>query len=757
MIALLRQVIVPGSVLACLAANPAWAQTVAATALPTGAVVNSGSVSTSTAGAVMSINQTSAKASINWQSFNIGSGATVNIAQPNAKAVLLNRVVGNDPSQIFGKLTANGQVILINPNGVVFGKGGAVTASAFTASTFGMTDADFANGTYKFTRNGSTKGVSVEDGASITTTTPGGYVALISTQVNNQGALSANQGAVVLAAGESATLPSSLANSVGVPLSGKVSLVLSPAAVDAHISNGGIIASTDGQVLMQTAAVMDAVAHVTNGNIDLAGNVSGKNVSLISGQGSIQQTAGQIKSDNLELYAGTTIGSSTQRIQADTRLLSMNSAGSQYATLAHGVGLAAQTRNNGSIDVQTLNGTLTVGGVNGISGITANGTGNITLSANAPTGDGMMIYHAITALNGTVTLNGTTAANYRNGDAFAGVHNWNVVRGKNIVLNAHATNNQADVLGYYGGAGSLVASNTLVANASSAGSGVGFYMWSGLTQAANGMTINGTSNTGPGIALTNNATVNNTTSGNVVMTSAAQVTAAGFSGATVQNNGGGISISATQGNINGSALQITQNANADVTLTTLGNGNIILPNILNQGTGRVVLAAGIDLARGNSSGGSLLVAMPKPNTNANTVIQKSGGQTLVFTGTKASAWALTNLATTLPVPHDNSAYADLNNTRSTGLQLFVREAPPAPAVAPAIPATTNVNYSVVALRPAMAMTGLTASPRQSPWALASQTEVCTADNLQTCVCEPLVDPRLRHVDICYNTKTIAAL
>ena len=118
--------------------------------LPTGYSVNSGNVaisSTSSAtNAAMNIKQTSDKASVNWNSFSIGSGAKVDVVQNNANSVLLNRVVGNDPSQIFGKLNANGQVILINPNGVVFGKGGSVTASAFTASTFGLSDQNFANG-----------------------------------------------------------------------------------------------------------------------------------------------------------------------------------------------------------------------------------------------------------------------------------------------------------------------------------------------------------------------------------------------------------------------------------------------------------------------------------------------------------------------------------------------------------------------------------------------------------------------------------
>ncbi len=281
------KVLFTSSVLACMATTHSFAAP-AANTLPTGYSVNSGNVAVSTAGANMTIKQNTDKASINWQSFSIGSAASVNIQQNSASSVLLNRVVGNDPSQIFGKLTANGQVILINPNGIVFGKGGSVVASAFTASTFGMTDTDFQNGKYKFNRNGSTAGVTVENGASIQTTTPGGYVALLGASVNNQGEIHTQQGAVVMASGESVALPSTLTDSVGVPLSGKVRLELTPSTINASVENDGTITTDGGQVLMQAAAVADAVASVTHtGSIDTSGAQGGA-VTLLADNGHIK-------------------------------------------------------------------------------------------------------------------------------------------------------------------------------------------------------------------------------------------------------------------------------------------------------------------------------------------------------------------------------------------------------------------------------------------------------------------------------------
>ncbi|MFM8341664.1 MAG: filamentous hemagglutinin N-terminal domain-containing protein [Methylomonas sp.] len=102
-----------------LLVSSAWA-TPAMDALPTGGQVAQGSVSISQTGAQMDINQASQRAVINWQSFDVGSNAKVHIIQPDQAAVLLNRVVTNKPSEIYGKIEANGQVILVNNNAIGF-------------------------------------------------------------------------------------------------------------------------------------------------------------------------------------------------------------------------------------------------------------------------------------------------------------------------------------------------------------------------------------------------------------------------------------------------------------------------------------------------------------------------------------------------------------------------------------------------------------------------------------------------------------
>ena len=140
-------VIKPVCLAAALAAGgPAWA-------LPGGAQVTAGQVQVGTpqAGQLV-IRQDTAKAGIDWQRFSIGAGEKVQVQQPNAGAVLLNRVVGGDPSVILGQLQANGRVFLSNPRGILFGVGSQVDVGGLVATTLDIDPQALANGRYQLTR-----------------------------------------------------------------------------------------------------------------------------------------------------------------------------------------------------------------------------------------------------------------------------------------------------------------------------------------------------------------------------------------------------------------------------------------------------------------------------------------------------------------------------------------------------------------------------------------------------------------------------
>jgi filamentous hemagglutinin family protein len=138
-------------------------------ALPSGEQVSAGQATIQRPSASsMVINQAAPKAVVNWQSFSIGQRESVDVRQPSASAVLLNRVVGVDASSIQGRLTANGQVFLLNPNGILFGPTSQVTVGGIVASTLSMTDKDFYSGNYKLTGTGKPGSVQIQAGAQIT-------------------------------------------------------------------------------------------------------------------------------------------------------------------------------------------------------------------------------------------------------------------------------------------------------------------------------------------------------------------------------------------------------------------------------------------------------------------------------------------------------------------------------------------------------------------------------------------------------------
>jgi filamentous hemagglutinin family protein len=123
---------------------------VIASASPSGGTVTSGTANISQSGTVTNIDQSTQKASINWNNFSIKANETVNFNQPNSSSITLNRVVGNEKSIIDGALNANGQVWILNSNGVLFNSTAKVNTAGILATTAELSDADFQNGNYEF-------------------------------------------------------------------------------------------------------------------------------------------------------------------------------------------------------------------------------------------------------------------------------------------------------------------------------------------------------------------------------------------------------------------------------------------------------------------------------------------------------------------------------------------------------------------------------------------------------------------------------
>ncbi|AHG42101.1 filamentous hemagglutinin outer membrane protein [Pseudomonas syringae CC1557] len=220
-----------------MAAAILFAGSSGAYALPVGGAVSAGSATIGSGGGTTTITQSSQNAAINWQSFNIGTGESVNFVQPNGSATALNRVLGADPSSILGNLNANGKVFLVNPNGIVFGQGASVNVGGLVGSTRNISDSDFMAGQYNFEGTGA--GSVVNHGK---INAKGGSVALLGANVSNQGVIQAQLGTVALAAGNAFTLD--------VAGDGLLNVAVNKGAVDALVQNGGLIQADGGRVLM---------------------------------------------------------------------------------------------------------------------------------------------------------------------------------------------------------------------------------------------------------------------------------------------------------------------------------------------------------------------------------------------------------------------------------------------------------------------------------------------------------------------------
>lgn len=250
----------------------------ASDALPQGGNVVSGSGSISQNGAEMTVNTQGARTAINWQRFNVGPDNKITFNQPDGKSVTLNRVIGSDPSKIYGAVTSNGQLILVNPNGVWIGPKAHISSSALVASAGFLTEeqakqfAETGKLDIQLTGNVTNQGrITVHDN---------GMVALLGAQVNNAGVIQARKGMVQLATGPQATLDFHGDGLLNIAVSGEPG---EPGSVDSSVTGGvhnsGEIDVGNGTVAMSAARAAKHLDSVIN----VGGNVVADSVSTDGG------------------------------------------------------------------------------------------------------------------------------------------------------------------------------------------------------------------------------------------------------------------------------------------------------------------------------------------------------------------------------------------------------------------------------------------------------------------------------------------
>lgn len=227
-------------------------------------------------GSQSTVIQTSNKAIIDWRNLSVGQGDSLNFVQPSSTAIALNRITGASVSQIDGLLNANGQVWVLNPNGVMIGKTGQINAAGFLASTMSISNEDFIQGKYQFTTPSGSRAAKVINLGSIST--PNGYAILSGPQVINEGLIQANLGQVVLAAGNAMTLDLVGDKLLSFAITQPVSKL--PDDGKAAIENSGQIFAQGGRVLMTARAATDMMHSVIN----TTGIVEATSAKLVNGE-----------------------------------------------------------------------------------------------------------------------------------------------------------------------------------------------------------------------------------------------------------------------------------------------------------------------------------------------------------------------------------------------------------------------------------------------------------------------------------------
>ncbi|MEX0140722.1 filamentous hemagglutinin N-terminal domain-containing protein [Massilia sp. LMS1-1-1.1] len=534
----------------------AQAADLAATALPSGAVVTAGQAHIGQSGAAMTVTQATGKAAIEWTSFSIGKDAKVNFVQPNAASVTLNRIKGNEGSVIDGALKANGQVFILNPNGVLFGKGARVDTAGLVASTLNLGDADFLAGKTSF----SGKGGAVTNLGSLNAN-DGGYIALLGAQVRNEGVISARLGTVALAAGNKVSLTFDGGALVGV--------AIDEAALAALVANGNAV-HADGGLVVLTAKGADGLLNTVVNN---TGEVRARTIQeqagriFLLGEGGAVEVAGKLDASAPQGGNGGFIETSgpVLRVADGTRVDTGAAAGRSGSWLIDpidftiGSGSAAQGASGigvdtlqtalaaGNVTIQTQTGGSEAGDIH-VNAPLAWNANQLTLEAH-----GDIHVNAIMSATGSSTLDMKTGYNFNPGsptfniakNVLVGIDDAGVFKGRidfdragtgllaingvgytliNALGNAGSTTS-LDLQGINGGGSGryALASNIDASATSGWNTGAGFVPLSlsgtfdGLGHTVSGLRINQPSGSYVGLFGTNNGTVRNVAMSNAVV------------------------------------------------------------------------------------------------------------------------------------------------------------------------------------------------------------------------------------------------
>jgi len=228
--------------------------------LPQSADVVSGDIMINSNENVMNIDQDSQQGIIDWQTFNVGSDATVNFNQPNSSASTLNRVVTDNASQIYGNINANGQVLLVNSSGVYISENGRVETGGIVATTQEINNQEYLDNPDRIILRETDQSGSIENHGTVIANEA--YVAMLAPEVRNEGLITANMGEVVLASGREIILSFN---------DGQITdVITTPSLLNSLIENKLAIEAAGGKVILSATAMNQ----INGGLINQAGSIN---------------------------------------------------------------------------------------------------------------------------------------------------------------------------------------------------------------------------------------------------------------------------------------------------------------------------------------------------------------------------------------------------------------------------------------------------------------------------------------------------
>ena len=372
-----------------------------ALAAPQGGRITAGSGSIQQAAPnVTQINQSSNSLSIDWQSFDVGARETVRFVQPGRDAAALNRIFDQKPSEILGRIEANGRVLLMNPNGIVFGAGSVINVGSLVATSLSLDWDPLEPGDYRLSANGG-EGAIINRG--VIAAASGGSVSLVAPAVRNEGHILADYGQINLASGSQAYLSFDGDSLLNFSIEGEVAE--NAGRFSAAVENSGTLSADGGSVLLSARAASQVFNEVVNNTglvrasrVENVGGVitllgSGGNVvnrGELQARGSGASTGGTISvsGDRVGVFDGARIdasgGADGGRIriggragEADTLATDFTQVGAQTVIRAD----AGQSGNGGDIRLWAEDSTWAHGEISARGGLEGGDGGFVEISA----------------------------------------------------------------------------------------------------------------------------------------------------------------------------------------------------------------------------------------------------------------------------------------------------------------------------------------------------------------------------------------